>query len=247
MLQLLKMNADIEEFITSEGGRRYDIQYACFDRAEFMCTLRFGLHLWRSPELKWRKSCGGDARPDLAIESSLARYADVFAHGHPSAAWTMMQPEVKLLPEEDDVSFTVRQQGSEAGAAMVLRMPEVWSSNTEVLNVSIANAAQVAGRVLAGDRDGALLLVHHNCKKYGDAIVTVRVPTEDWATELGATLGDRKMFGPVSFSYHKSCGQHGFMLAGIVGQLGILSLMCATCAVVMQCNPGRQNEIDELL
>jgi len=226
----LKMSADIEEEPTADGEQRYTIVYNCFDRADFECSLRLGLQLWQNPQLKWKKSCGGAARPDLVVASSLGRYDSVFAAGHAASAWMLMNPQVRLLPEEDDVTFTVHRQVDVTGSKpVVLDMPQVYSSDTRILDASITNAASVVGRVLSGDIDGATLLVHHTCKSPGFARLTVRMPAD---TLESSPLGSN-IFGPVSFSYLKSCGGAGFMLPSVL--LGFMSVACVTSAALMGC------------
>lgn len=249
----LKMNVDIEEAaVAADGGRRYNVLYSCFDRSDFECTLRIGLELWRSPQLKWKKSCGGTARPDMVVESSLARYATVFSSGQPAPAWLLKSPQVTLLPEETDVSFTVhRRADSQGSKPMVLFSPQAQSSDTSVLETSIANAESVAGRVLGSGEDGATLLVQHTCKGYGHALVTVVLPTGDGATgSPDASTDDLNMFGPVSFSYYKSCSGSGFFLqsagVGIMGILCISSVAVAGCAALRPAEASKEIEDERL-
>lgn len=220
---------------TSDGSSRYDVSYSCLERAEFECTLRFGLKLSRSPQLKWRKHCGGAARPDIIVDSSLARYAAVFASGQPASAWNVDAPQVSLPAEEDDVSFTVRRRiDVEGSKPAALGAARVRSSDSSVLEASLTNAASIAGRVLAGDKDGASLLVHHNCKSRGKATVTVFIATENMpAEQTEASSLDPELFGPISFSYIKSCGGAGpgfLQLAG--GSSGVFESVTLSACVI---------------
>lgn len=233
------MNAGVKVVATADGGSRYDVEYSCVDRADFECTLRLGLELWKSPQLKWKKSCGGAARPDMVVESSLARYATVFVGGRPAAEWLLENPQVTLLPEEADVSFTVHHKADLHGSeAMVLSIPQVQSSDTSILEANATNAASVSGRRLGGDKDGATLLVQHTCKSPGRARVTVLIPTVDGN---GGPQGDLNMFGPVSFSYYKSCAGSGCVpFSAPLGMLGLLCVSSVAAAGCMTLRPAEQ-------
>jgi hypothetical protein len=241
----LQTQLSVEKDANVDENLRYVVAYSCSKRGVFDCTLGFQLQLWRSPQLRWRKMCGGDARPDIVVQSNLNRFANVFGSGRPISAWAMVKPQVWLLPEEQDISFEVHRLAS--NKAVLLRLPNVHSSDPDVLSVSLTNAAVVSGRVLTKAQDGATLLVHHDCKRPGKAMVTLTIPTDDWEQQE-ARVG-LSMFGPVSFSYMKSCGKSrtpGVVLAGLVGFASIACIAATSYAAVTYANCKEEEQRQEM-
>jgi len=215
------------KLIADHVRQSYKILYSCQRRGVSKCLLRFNFRFWNSPELVWNKHCGG-VRPDVVVESTLARHATVFASGRPVPAWASTNPEVWLQAEENVVTFMFHQtpmQGEELPRQQLeLRSPKARVSDQSVLGVMVNRDAA------AGASNDAVVFARNVCKRKGRAKVTIsltpfianaaqvrrlsrprqsgespakhlKVPRSNEAEQFAS--GD--LFEPVEFSYWKAC------------------------------------------
>mmetsp|Transcript_37770 Transcript_37770/g.70801 ORF Transcript_37770/g.70801 Transcript_37770/m.70801 type:complete len:532 (+) Transcript_37770:109-1704(+) len=229
----LGTNVEAEDSADENGDQRLDVSYLCLARGTFRCTLRLVLKFWTNPEVSWQKQCGGEARPDITVESNLGTYPVVFENGKPTSSWALKNPAVQLVAEEDDVTFSVsRVVDSEGGSLAVLHEPKAVSSDPAMLDVSIVDASALVGRVLASRDDAAAVLAHHTCKGHGDVEVTVFIPVEENSSKQPqrSFLAKSSLYGPVSFAYHKHCGLYPGM--SILALSIWASLFCCSGSVM---------------
>lgn len=217
------------------GDHYLEVVYQCQEEGVYECRLELHLKLWGSPDLHWRKSCGGVPRSDVTVDSDLGDYTHVFSGGRAATEWAPDNPTVRLQDAEEEVTFFVRPSSSSAGAGagggfgaspdghqLRLGTPRLYSSDTSVLDVSLAEGADtVTGRVLTSSEDFVSVLARHSCKASGTAIVLVRIPVVKVVpapapAPAGATVSGpafslqepENLFRPISFAYKKRCGAH---------------------------------------
>lgn len=219
------------------NDRAYDVVYTCYERGSSLCKLSFDFQFWRGVELAWTKTCGGGARQDVIVESDLGIFETVFSHGLADKSWSASHPAITLLGDQDDVTFTVRRDPkANSDDPLVLKGVSATFSQPDVLGVDIGDASIWAGRVLAEVQDRATLRVHHDCHVLGDALVTIKVQTED---KRGSSHGARRpppergeqLFDPIVFSYVKRCSG-GLGLSVIPVVIGGWLFLCACSGAI---------------